>query len=238
VVEDVAASGNNLTQEMRPYIAEAAGRTLDQAIYFGTNKPTEWSTIPAIITSCAAVSGTAGPNNPNGNNTYPTGTNTAKQGGLAADCNRAMRILASEGYRPSAFAARSTFEFDLDNARDDTGQKLLDLSKGTYMGRPIAFGGDGVFPAEDTGVAQMFAYDASKFLLGIRKDMEFEVFTQGVIHDPSDGTVLYNLMTQRGIVVRLVMRVGFAVANPVTAAQPTLANRYPAVALIQGPAGI
>jgi HK97 family phage major capsid protein len=239
VIDDVKASGNNLTEEMRPYLAQAAGMAIDAAIFFGTSKPTEWSSLVAMLDGCAAVANTVDPvNNPTGKNTWVSGTMGVKQGGFAGDINRAMRLLASQGYRPSALAARSTFEFDLDNVRDDNGQKLLDIQKGTYGGRPIRYGGDGVFPAEAASVAQMFMYDASKFLIGIRKDMEFQIFTEGVIHDPNDGKVLYNLMTQDGVVVRLKLRIGYAVANPVTTAQTDEAKRYPAVALLQGPAGV
>lgn len=238
VIEDIKASGNNLTAEMRPYLAQAAAIAIDRSIFFGTSKPTEWAAINSVLEGCQAVANTPDTNNPNGDNTWTTGNFTAKQGGLATDMNRAMRLLASQGYRPSAIAGRSTFEFDLDNARDENGQKYLDVGKGTYAGRPISYGGDGVFPAEAEGATQLFMLDSSKFLIGIRKDMEFAIFTEGVIHDPGNGQVLYNLMTQDGVVVRLKLRVGFAVANPVTTAQTDDAKRYPAVALLQGPSGV
>ena len=44
---------------------------------------------------------------------------------------------------------------------------------------------------------------------------EHKVFDQGVISDTA-GNVVYNLMQQDAQAMRVVMRVGFAVANPLT----------------------
>ena len=72
----------------------------------------------------------------------------------------------------------------------------------------------------------MLAADWSKFVVGIRQDMTYQLFDQGVISN-ADGKVHYNLMQQDAKALRVVMRVGFQVANPITrvAAKGT---QYPA----------
>lgn len=80
--------------------------------------------------------------------------------------------------------------------------------------------------AWDATKAVLLAADWSKFVVGIRQDMTYQLFDQGVISN-ADGKVLYNLMQQDAKALRVVMRVGFQVANPITrvAAKGT---QYPA----------
>ena len=69
------------------------------------------------------------------------------------------------------------------------------------------------------------ALDWSKQLIGIRQDVTYEIFSEGVISD-SDGKVLLNLMQQDTKALRIVFRVGFATATPATRTQGETA--YPA----------
>lgn len=52
-------------------------------------------------------------------------------------------------------------------------------------------------------------------LIGMRKEIQMEVFTSGVISD-QNGAIQLNLLTQNSTVVRLTMRLGALVANPPT----------------------
>ena len=55
--------------------------------------------------------------------------------------------------------------------------------------------------------------DWSQAIIGIRKDIKFEVFTEGVISD-GNGVVVLNLMQQDSAAIRMTLRVAWEVANP------------------------
>ena len=52
------------------------------------------------------------------------------------------------------------------------------------------------------------------------------MFTEGVVSD-DDGRVILNLMQQDAVAMRVVMRMAFATANPVTALNASAQTRYP-----------
>jgi hypothetical protein len=67
--------------------------------------------------------------------------------------------------------------------------------------------------------AVMLAGDFTKALIGIRRDISFKMFTEGVISDDS-GKVILNLMQQDSVAMRMTMRLAYATVNPVTIMQP------------------
>jgi hypothetical protein len=56
--------------------------------------------------------------------------------------------------------------------------------------------------------------------------MEFEVYTEGIIQD-AGGNIVYNLMQQRMAAIMVVMRLGFALPNPINRVNTDSATRYP-----------
>ena len=68
--------------------------------------------------------------------------------------------------------------------------------------------------------ADVFTGDWSMAILGIRRDVTFKIFTEGVVQNP-DGTIAINLMQNDAIAIRCVMRAGVAIARP--AARQSLA---------------
>lgn len=226
-----STSGINVTDELRPLIVEALGQKIDAAAIFGIDKPDSWpdSLVEgAIDVDRSASSATYAPN---GNNIITIGA-TAEEGGLASDAISVMAVLADQGYTPNAILARSTFKFKLMNARDTTGQPLLDINSTSLFGERIVFGGDGVWPADAPEGVQLIALDTTKVMLGVRQDIEITRFDTGVINDAA-GNIVFNLLQQDMIALRATMRVGFAVANPVSRAESNIAKRWPAAALVR-----
>ena len=72
-------------------------------------------------------------------------------------------------------------------------------------------------------MAEGLAVDWGKFVVGVRQDITYDLFKEGVISD-ADGKVILNLMQQDTKALRVVFRVGFNVAQPLT----RLASVYPA----------
>lgn len=72
-------------------------------------------------------------------------------------------------------------------------------------------------------------------MYSIRQDITFKIFDQGVVQDPSDNTIVYNLMQNDMVALRAVMRLGWEIPNPKTAFNDGLTNVCPFAAYI--PAG-
>jgi HK97 family phage major capsid protein len=196
-------SGFPLWQEAMPLLVEAMGRLLDQAIFAGTGKPASW---PGAIIPTAITDG----------NVQVIGA-TAAQGGLAADLNSTMALVEADGYDVTGFALDRTMRANLRNARDTTGQKLLDVSLNQIEGMPVEYVGFGVFPPGPTAPPATHAVvgDWNMAVIGIRQDITWKLLDQAVISDDT-GKVILNLAQQDAVAMRVVARYGFAVANPIT----------------------
>ena len=106
---------------------------------------------------------------------------------------------------------------ELARLRDANGQPIYTPSvaagnPASLYGYPLNEVANGAW---DTTKAMLLAADWTKFVVGVRQDITYKVFDQGVISDTA-GNVVYNLMQQDAQAMRVVMRVGFAVANPLT----------------------
>jgi HK97 family phage major capsid protein len=201
-----------------PRIAEAVGRTLDAAIFFGTNKPGSW---PADIASAVVAAG----------NFYTRGTNAAAAGGIAEDVNQLMGLVESDGFAVNGFVTRTTYKARLRSARDTTGQRLLDVNGdvSTIDGGRVVYSMPGLWPT-GTGAAEVFAGDWTQAMLGVRKDMTYKILDQAVIQD-NTGAIIYNLAQQDMVAMRVTARFAYSIANPINYENLVDATRFPFAAL-------
>ena len=81
--------------------------------------------------------------------------------------------------------------------------------------------------AFDPSQALAIAGDFSQLVYAIRQDITFKIFTEGVIQNPATGAIEYNLMQNDMVALRAVMRLGWEVANPVTAFNADNENAFP-----------
>ena len=217
VVEDTAY---NIYDEIVPLVQEALGRTLDAAVFFGTNKPSSWP--DAIATTCTSIS-----------HKVVRGTATQATGGLATDLSNAAGLVEADGFDVNGYVTSKSFRKHLRNARATDGQKLMDISTGTIDGEPVSYVMSGMFPTAVSS-PEMFLGDWDQFILGVRKDITWKIATEGVIQD-NTGAIVYNLLQQDMVALRFVMRVAWQVSNYVTFSNTTEATRYP-LAMLEGPA--
>lgn len=198
---------------VQPLIEQAIARALDDAIFFGTNKPSSW---PDSIVDGADSAGHL---------TY-RGTNTAgAAGGLAADINDTFALVEADGYDVDMVLANRAYKGRLRNARTADGTAYPELSSENVYGVPVQYPMRGLWPTGD-GAAELIVGNRGEAILGIRGDMNMKVLDQAIIQG-SDGTIQYNLPQQDMIALRVVMRVAFQVANTINYDQPTEASRYP-----------
>lgn len=207
-----------LWAQVKPLLKEAIGKAVDRAALFGTSKPTSWPTgiIPAAIAAGnvaqlgAFVSGSSGPTHD-----------------LASAFLTVAEKTSAKGYSVNGFAARPGLNWRLRGLKDTQGQYLF--------GAPTQGGGASLFGFSldevrngswNAATAEGLAIDWSKFVIGVRQDVTYDLFSEGVISDAA-GAVVLNLMQQDSKALRVVMRVGFQVAIPRTRIDGGT-NGYPA----------
>lgn len=210
-----------LWDAVRPLLAEAIGRKIDQAAIFGTDKPASW---PTALVPAAIAAG----------NTVAAGTGEDFGVDVAALAGK----VSEDGFAVNGFASRPGLTWRLRGLRDTTGQPIF--------GGPITEGGasnlygyslDEVRNGSwDPAAAELIAADWDKFVIGVRQDITYDLFSEGVISD-ANGKVILNLMQQDSKAMRVVFRVGFQVANPLTRLNGNAASRYPAGVITPAVAG-
>lgn len=217
VIADIDA---NVWDEAMPLLTEAVGRTLDAAVFFGTNAPASY---PQNILAAAAAAGNS-----------VTEAATAAQGGFYGDIDNTIALVEADGYDVSGYVAATSAKAKLRAARNSNGDRLdMNRANGALDqldGYPVVYPMRGLFPTgAGTGV-RLFAGDWSQFVIGVRQDITLKVSNDAVVQD-NTGAIVYNSFQQDLTFLRLTFRVGWQVANRINNDQPTEANRYPVAAL-------
>lgn len=187
--------------EVKPRIVEAFGKKIDNAIFNGTDKPADWRAglIPSIVTAGAEVT--------EGDNLY-------------SDINDVMTKVEESGYNVTGLLGGVGLKGKFRMLTDTTGQPI----KGTEIDSlPKAFLDNGAW---DKTKSILIAGDFSQAVYAIRQDVTYKVLTEAVIQDPSNGDILYNLAQDDMVALRVVMRLGWEIPNPVNALNET-ATRFP-----------
>lgn len=209
--------------QMRPMITEAIGQKIDEAVLFGVEKPTTWD-----LGDGATANGIAQIADARGISvTSPSNPGTAQ---YWHDLVALARAVADTGNPVTGFIGDSLFEYDLLDQTDGQGRVLFipaPTSGGvaTLLGRPFTYLNGGNW--DDT--YRLIAGDMRMLIVGMRKDFTFEVFREGVITDAS-GAVVMNLMQQDARALRVTMRLGVTVGNPLrrrAVRKGTTATAYP-----------
>jgi HK97 family phage major capsid protein len=214
-------AGFDVWASVRPLMEQAIGRALDAAVFFGTNAPASWD--DDIVTAADAA----------GNEVF-RGASTQANGGLFSDLVNLFGTVWADGYDVTGVAANTSLRPRLLNARNTLGDKYGDNITATEIeGATLTYPMRGQWPT-GTSAAEAIAGDWSQLVVGVRQDFTYKLITEGVITD-ADGNIVYNLPQQDMVALRLVFRVGWAVANPINYDQGTEANRYP-FAVLRSPA--
>jgi HK97 family phage major capsid protein len=201
-----------------PEIRTAFGKAIDQAVLFGTNKPTSWPT--AILTDAAAKS-----------NTVALGSVGTDLYDDLFDASGVFGLVEADGYAVTGSVADITMKARLRGLRDANGQPIFmrtpqDATPYELDGTPLTFPMNG---SMNVASAHLFAGDWRQLVYAIRQDITFKVFTEGVIQDAA-GSIVYNLMQQDLVALRCVFRLGFQIANPVNRINSS--DQYPFAVLV------
>jgi HK97 family phage major capsid protein len=212
--------------EVRPEIEKALGRAIFQAVAYGTNIPATW-TVNLGGAGLAAICTTAGQNL-----LFTAYTDEYEailgQTGAVPPVVGSFMAVEADGYGVSGSICHVSMKGRLRNVRDTMGQPIFKAN----MQDPTRYELDGTpcyFPTDNSVVAAnslMISGDWKQLVYAIRQDITYKVFTEGSITDNAGLTVL-NLMQQDSVALRAVMRLGFALPNPINDMNAVAATRCP-----------
>lgn len=205
-------SSIDIWAQVKPRLIEALGRKIDDAIFNGNGKPAGWRSglIPSILSAGAQVT--------EGTDFY-------------SDINDAMVKVEESGYNVTGaiggVGLKGKFRMLVDkNGQPIKGTEIDELSK--------VFVDNGTW---DKTAAIMIVGDFKQAVYAIRQDVTYKVLDQAVIQDPSTGEILYNLAQEDMVALRVVMRLGWEIPNPVNAENET-ASRFPFASIVPQSASI
>ena len=191
---------------VRPRVEEAFAKKIDNAMFFGVDKPTDWRA--GLVPSITAV----------GAEVTETGN------GLYSDINDVMVKVEESGYNVNGILGGTGLKGKFRMMLDTTGQPLNTTEIGSIRRE---FMDNGVW---DKTKSTLVVGDFTQAVYAIRQDITYKVLTEAVIQDPSDGSILYNLAQDDMVALRVVMRLGWEIPNPVNAENET-ATRFPFASL-------
>lgn len=206
-------SSYDIWAEVRPRLIEAFGKKIDGAVLFGVDKPSTWRT--GVYDSAVA-----------------SGNTVAATDDVYADImgeNGLIAKVEEDGYMPNGVMGAVKLRSKLRGVRDDADGLIFktDMQGAT---RYALDGMDTYFPmngAFDPSKALAIVGDWDQLVYSIRQDIEFKIFTEGVIQNPTTGAIEYNLMQNDMVALRAVMRLGWEVANPVNAFNAGTETAFP-----------
>ena len=198
-------SSIDIWAEVRPRIEEAFAKKIDNAMFFGVDKPTDWRA--GLVPSVTAV-----------------GAEVDETGKLYSDINDVMTKVEESGYNVNGILGGVGLKGKFRMMTDTTGQPLNTTEIGSVRRE---FMDNGVW---DKTKSTLVAGDFSQAVYSIRQDITYKLLDQAVIQDPSDGSIMYNLAQEDMVALRVVMRLGWEIPNPVNAENET-ETRFPFASL-------
>lgn len=207
--------------EARPRLVEAFGAKLDAATLMDSDNP--WpQAYQQGITRQAYDAG----------NYQVEGTGDGTNTDYLADVSETMARVEEDGFDVTGFWARRKVRARLRGLRDGTNgtpiyQDATAGSPAQLYGETLTFVSNGSW----VNNYELIAGDRAAAIVGIRQDISYKLFTEGVISDDS-GNVVLNLMQQDAVAMRAVGRFAFAVANPVNAENTSDSTRFPFAVLV------
>lgn len=207
-------------EEIRSKVRGAFAASIDAAVLYGkslTSHPLPTSfgvgVIPATISKGLVVNEGFEP----GGGTF----GTADTADLADDYAQVAQELEERGYNASSYIVGAAETWRLRRLRvpqfsgDTSGAPLVaPVTDGGPLGLwgiPLREVSNGIW---DKTVATALVGDWSQLHIGVRQDMQFTMSNSAIITDQS-ANVVYNAYQQDGEILRVCMRLGYLVTDPI-----------------------
>jgi hypothetical protein len=224
VLDDMQANGYDAWGEVRPSIEEAIGIAITQAVLYGTNIPANWI---VDLGAAGIVAGATAAGQTISLAAY-LDAYEAILGLTGAGVLGQYMLVEADGFPVTGNLAAVGLKGVLRNTRDLTGQPIFrtgmaDATRYELDGSPIFFPDDGSIVA---ATSLNVAGDWRQLVYSMRQDISYTVADQGVIQDAT-GAIVYNLFQQDMVALRCVIRLGFALPNPINRMNQVAATRFP-----------
>jgi HK97 family phage major capsid protein len=208
--------------EIRPELVEALGLAITQAVFYGTNIPASWTVnlggagLVAVCTTAGQVISAAA---------YAD-LYEAILGETAGGVDGLLMLIEADGYMATGHIAHTSMRGMLRNVRSTVGEPIFkstmqDATRYELDGEPVFFPTDGSIVA---ATSLLVSGDWNKLVYAMRQDITYKVLTEAVLQDGA-GNIVYNLAQQDMVALRAVMRLGFALPNPINRMNATAATR-------------
>ncbi len=204
IPEAVLADSNyDIWSEIKPRIVEAMGCRIDEAVLFGTGKPSTWrkGIVPTAEDANLVITETS-----------DLFEDTLGEQGL-------ISMVESQGYLPTQILAGTSMRAKLRSLRDQVGNPIFlrsmqNAASYELAGIPLDFPGNGAW---DESEALMICGDFSQLVYSIRQDVTYKYLTEATIVDPTTREVVYSLAQQDMVALRATLRLAWEIPNPVSA---------------------
>lgn len=193
ISETVIADTNiDVVGRVSALVAQEFGRVIDAAVFFGTGAPASWPTGGLFAASA--------------NNDWTAA--------IPDDVNTMFSAVEDLGYDVDRTYLDRRMKGQLRGMKDGNGTPLFVPTDGAANVGSL-YGVPSQFPLGwDRTKASMLALNTSCILLGIRQDITTKFLDQASL------TGFGNLAERDSVAVRFVMRLGFALADPITLDNP------------------
>ena len=225
----LADASYDIWGEARPRIVEALGKAIDEAVFFGVNKPASWPAglVPGAVTAGNTITHSA---TATGSDLY---TEMLGEDGV-------LSKIEEKGINPNGVVGALSMKAKLRGALDANGQPIFRASysndvngRMTYdiEGMPVVFPDNGCWDDSAATGALLLAGDFDYARYAIRQDITFKMFDQGVITN-GEGGVALSLMENDCVAMRAVIRLGWQLPKPVS---PVAGTTYVPFAVLRNP---
>ena len=207
--------------QVKPELVAAFNKAIAQAVLNGTNIPASWTT---NLGAAGIYAGASAASQVLSLAAYADAYE-AILGEKADGTDGVFMAVEADGFAVTGSIAHLSMRGKLRNTRDTNGNPIFSRDGAGFLldGSPIYFPVDGSISAATN---LMFSGQWDQLVYSIRQDMSYKILDQAVIQDAT-GAIVYNLAQQDMVALRAVMRLGFALPNPINRIQETAASRFP-----------
>jgi HK97 family phage major capsid protein len=171
---------------------QAIGRKLDQAIFFGVDKPASWVSDDLLAAAVAA------------NQDVTVVDGDANSADIIGAVNQASEKLATAGYSPDTMVASLAMRYQVANLRDGNGLPIF--RDESFAGFRTFFNRNGAWAPES---AVALVADSSRIRIGVRQDISVKLLDQATV-----GSI--NLAERDMVAIRLKARYAYVLGTGAT----------------------
>ncbi|MBF6213770.1 phage major capsid protein [Nocardia puris] len=190
VVDDAT---EDLLTETAELGGQAIGKKLDQAVFFGVDKPSSWVS-PALLQAAIAAS-----------QVKAVVDGPANVDDIPGSVNQVAELIADAGWAPNTLVSALSLRYKVANLRDANGQPIF--RDESFAGFRTFFNENGAWD-RDSAVA--FVIDSSRVRIGIRQDITVKFLDQATV-----GGI--NLAERDMVALRFKARFAYVLGTAATA---------------------